>query len=245
MTASRVPALIVGAGVAGLAAVGSRRKVGNPLALAVLACLFERPMHPYEMATTMRERHKDESIRLNYGALYTVVEALKRHELIEPQETARAGNRPERTIYRLTDAGRLELIDWLSDLICNPAKEYTQFEAGLSLLPVLPPADAARLLEQRCTRLEAELAQAGALRELVKDQRIPRLFWIEAEYRWHLRGAELAWVRQLAAEIADGSLDGVAEWRRWHGALQEGGPVVPLAAPFVEAVQLPRGVRGR
>jgi DNA-binding PadR family transcriptional regulator len=212
--------------------MSTRRKVANPLALAVLACLFERPMHPYEMATTMRERHKDESIRLNYGALYTVVEALKRNKLIEPQETARDGNRPERTIYRLTDAGRLELIDWLSDLICNPVKEYTQFEAGLSLLPVLPPTDAAQLLQQRCNRLEAELVQACALRELVKEKRLPRLFWIESEYRWHLREAELVWVRQLVADIADGSLDGIADWRGWHEVAREGDQVVSFGAPL-------------
>jgi len=205
----------------------TQRKVANPLALAVLACLFERPMHPYEMATTMRERHKDESIRLNYGALYTVVEALKRNSLIEPQETAREGNRPERTIYRLTDAGRLELVDWLSDLICNPVKEFTQFEAGLSLMPVLPPADAARLLAHRCERLEHELAQARAVRELIRQKKVPRLFWIEAEYRWHLREAELAWVRRLAAEIADQSLEGTPEWQAWHEERQEGRAAKP------------------
>jgi DNA-binding PadR family transcriptional regulator len=212
--------------------MSTRRKVGNPLALAVLACLFERPMHPYEMAATMRERRKDESIRLNYGALYTVVESLKRHKLIEPQEIAREGHRPERTIYRLTDPGRLELIDWLSDLICDPIKEFTQFEAGLSLLPVLPPADAARLLEQRCARLEGELVQARALRQLVVDKKLPRLFWIEAEYRWRLRETELAWVRELAGEIANGSLEGIAEWRRWHAALQEGGKVIAFEMPL-------------
>ena len=36
--------------------------ITNPLALAVLALLFERPMHPYEMAATLRERQKDASI---------------------------------------------------------------------------------------------------------------------------------------------------------------------------------------
>ena len=59
-----------------------RRKVSNPLALAVLACLAERPMHPYEMSTTMRERGKHESIKLNYGSLYSVVESLQKHGLI-------------------------------------------------------------------------------------------------------------------------------------------------------------------
>ncbi len=196
--------------------MSGHRKVSNPLALAVLACLFERPMHPYEMASTMRERHKDESIKLNYGSLYTVTEALQRHRLIEPRETVREGNRPERTVYRLTDAGRLELIDWLSDLICNPAHEYTQFGGGLSLLPVLPPTEAVRLLEQRCLRLEAELAQARGLRELLADRRLPRLFLIEAEYGWRLKQAELDWVREIVAEITAGTLEGIAEWLRWH-----------------------------
>src|SRR5271170_4384245 len=112
----------------------TRRKVGNPLALAVLACLFERPMHPYEMAGTLRERHKDESIKLNYGSLYSVVESLQRHELIEAQETERKGRRPERTVYAITNAGALELTDWLSELLSTPVKEYRQFEAALSLL---------------------------------------------------------------------------------------------------------------
>ena len=51
-------------------------RIANPLALAVLALLFERPMHPYEMAATMKERHKEDSIKLRYGSLYTVIDML-------------------------------------------------------------------------------------------------------------------------------------------------------------------------
>src|SRR5687768_8827705 len=105
----------------------------NPLALAVLALLSERPMHPYEMAQTMRERHQEEVIKLNYGSLYTVVESLQRHELIAASATQRAGNRPERTVYSVTDAGTAELHDWLRELIAVPAQEYRRFEAGISM----------------------------------------------------------------------------------------------------------------
>jgi DNA-binding PadR family transcriptional regulator len=87
----------------------ARRKVSNPLALAVLSCLAERPMHPYEMSTTMRERGKHESIKLNYGSLYSVVESLQKHGLIAPRETVKDGRRPERTVYEITSAGRLRV----------------------------------------------------------------------------------------------------------------------------------------
>ena len=83
-----------------------RRRVSNPLALAVLSALRERPMHPYEMAATMRSQGKERSIKLNYGSLYTVVDNLAKHGLIEAMEATREGRRPERTVYRLTEAGR-------------------------------------------------------------------------------------------------------------------------------------------
>jgi DNA-binding PadR family transcriptional regulator len=192
------------------------RSRSNPLALAVLICLAERPMHPYEVATTLRQRHKQESVRLNYGSLYAVVAALDKRGLIEPQETRRAGRLPERTVYRLTDAGLIETHDWLTELISTPVKDYTSFEAALSFLPALPPGDVAGLLRERAELLEAELAQAHASRELAQKQQVPRLFWVEAEFRTILRQAELSYVRQLIGEIESGTLDGARWWRSLH-----------------------------
>jgi DNA-binding PadR family transcriptional regulator len=168
------------------------------------------------MATTMRERGKDQSIKLNYGALYTVVEALQQHGLIVIQETERSGRRPERTIYSLTNAGRMELIDWVSELISTPVKEYTRFEAGLSLIPVLPPADAAALLEQRCNHLEIEISQGRSLLQLVAQRGVERLNLIENEYLLAMREAELAWTRQFAEAIRSGTLEGITKWTAFH-----------------------------
>src|ERR1700738_621392 len=109
---------------------GAPRTRSNPLGLAVLACLYERRMHPYEVAQTLRSRAKHESIRLNYGSLYSVVDSLEKRGLIVAVETVREGRRPERTIYQLTDTGARELIDWLTDLVAIPTKEDLQFEAA-------------------------------------------------------------------------------------------------------------------
>jgi DNA-binding PadR family transcriptional regulator len=194
----------------------SNRKISNPLALAVLACLYERPMHPYEVAVTLRERRKDESIRLNYGSLYAIVETMSKRKLIEAQETEREGNRPERTVYRLTEVGRFELLDWLSELLCRPVQEYTQFEAGLSLLPVLAPGDAIDLLKERCNSLAIEIEQARARAAYGRKIKLPRLFSIESEYKTNLRETELAWVRSLVSDIESGKLEGLTEWRSFH-----------------------------
>ena len=202
------------------------RHRSNPLALAVLICLAERPMHPYEAATTLRQRGKQFSVRLNYGSLYAVVDSLERRGLIEATGTQREGRLPERTVYRVTQAGLVEAHDWLTDLMSTPAKEYPAFEAALSFLPALPPDHAAALLDERAGRLELEIAQAEAIREMLGKHGLPRLFWVEAEFSGLLKVAELGYVRKLARDIRSGALDGGEWWRAVH----EGGDrVVPDA----------------
>jgi len=190
-----------------------RRSISNPLALAVLACLHERPMHPYEMASTMRERGKEQSIKLNYGSLYTVVDSLAKNGLIEAMEATREGRRPERTVYRLTEAGRARLDSWMSELLAEPVKEYPQFEAALSLLPVLHPDTVLGLLRTRIRLLQKEIAQARTMIDTAHSARLPRLLLIEGEYQVAMREAELSWVKQLAAELEAGTLEGQDGWR--------------------------------
>ena len=176
----------------------------NPLALAVLALLFERPMHPYEMGVILRQRHKEESIKLRYGSLYTVIDLLLRRGFIAARETERDGKRPERTVYEITAAGRDELHGWMTDLIAAPVKEYPQFEAALCLLPVLPPDEALALLQQRLARIDQTAAALGAQIETVSRMNLPPLFVIETEYRLALLKAEQNFVADLIARIEKG-----------------------------------------
>ena len=187
----------------------------NPLALAVLSCLYERPMHPYEMAQTLRHRAKHESIKLNYGSLYNVVEGLEKRGFIRVTETVREGRRPERTIYEVTETGSREFIDWLSALITTPVKEYLQFEAALSLLPALPPGEAAALLRERINELEHRLNFSKLTMDNMRKAGLPRLFGVENEYVEALMQAELDYVRNLVKEIEGGTLDGLEMWQHW------------------------------
>jgi DNA-binding PadR family transcriptional regulator len=193
----------------------ARRKVSNLLGLSLLSLLWQQPMYPYEMASTLRERGKDNAIKINWGSFYTVVQNLEKYGFIEAIEVAREGRQPERTTYQITDAGRTELMDWLRELLSVPEREHTRFEAALGEAGAVPPDELIDLLQRRLAaleeandRLEAELADLVA--------QLPRLFLIESEYYLAQRRAEEQWVRGLLTEMTGGTFPGLDAWRRFH-----------------------------
>src|SRR5256884_5080552 len=117
----------------------------TPLALAVMNLLMERPMHPYEMKSTMKERGHDQVIRLKGGSIYDTVERLEVGGFIKSQEMSREGRRPERRVYTITEAGRDEITGWLAELLTQPVSEYPQFAAALAFMAALQQDEGARL----------------------------------------------------------------------------------------------------
>jgi DNA-binding PadR family transcriptional regulator len=209
--------------------MAKRRKVSNLLALSLLDMLTQRPMYPYEMASMLRERGKENAIKINWGSFYTVVQNLEKYGFIEAIEVAREGRQPERTTYQITGAGRDEVRDWLRELLSVPEREHTSFEAALGEAAVVPPDELIDLLQQRLAalekaneRLEAELATLAA--------QLPRLFLIESEYYLAQRRAEEEWVRGLLTEFTDGTFPGLEDWRHFHAT----GEVPDYIAALVE-----------
>jgi DNA-binding PadR family transcriptional regulator len=195
--------------------MAKRRKVSNLLALSLLNMLTERPMYPYEMASTLRNRGKDNAIKINWGSFYTVVQNLEKYGFIEAIEVVREGRQPERTTYQITDAGRDEVKDWLRELLSVPDREHSSFEAALGESAVLPPDELIGLLQQRLATLEEANDRVQAELATLVTQ-LPRLFLIESEYYLALRRAEEEWVRGLLKEFTSGTFPDLEGWRHWH-----------------------------
>ncbi|MBD2871735.1 PadR family transcriptional regulator [Paenibacillus arenilitoris] len=178
-----------------------KQKLTNPLALAILSLLQERPMHPYEAGATMKQRGMNDVIKLNTGSLYAIIETLLKKGLIQPVGTEREGKHPERTIYEPTPAGTAVLFDWIRSLVRTPAKEYPQFAAGLAFLGHLSPEEAVVLLEERCGKLSELTAKMRTELRQNAEHGLDRLFVVEQEYALALNEAELRWVDALIGDI--------------------------------------------
>ena len=186
----------------------------DPLALTILALLAEQPRHPYEIQRLIRERKKDFA-RSTQRTLYHTIDRLVKAGLIQPVEISREGNRPERTVYQLTDEGQDSFVQWLGELLAQPLPEFPLFTVAVSFLAYLPQETALQALQARTVELEGDLAGIEARLQGL-GQSLHRLLLLELEYVRALRQGELAWVRTLMQDMREGKLTWDAEALRGH-----------------------------
>jgi DNA-binding PadR family transcriptional regulator len=194
-----------------------RRKVGNLLALAVLSYLTQKPMHPYELGRTLRDYGDARSIKFNHGSLYMVVHQLAKAGFVVEQATTRAGGRPERTVYAITDAGRKEQHDWLRELVEIPQHEYPQFVAALAFIAALTPDDVVELLGRRLRRLATQRTEIHGLVDTTLAAGVHPLFLVEEDFRLALLDAESEFIERFIEQITHPETGWAQQWAEFHG----------------------------
>ena len=171
--------------------------------MVLLALLMEAPAHPYRMQQLIKERGQDQLVNVaQRNSVYQALDRLVRDGLARPAGTSRDAGRPERTEYEITEAGAETMRAWLTAMLPAPAREFPEFPVALAFVAILQPDELHGLLT---TRIEA-LADKLAAIEAQAPPGLPRLFLLEDEYRAALLRAELAWLRDLTADLAEGRL---------------------------------------
>lgn len=201
----------------------SASKLVSPLGIAVLALLFERPMHPYEMYQLLVQRHEERNVKIRPGSLYHTVDRLAGAELVRATGIDRLGNRPERTTYEVTTSGRTALRARLSEALATPIAEYPLFPLALSEAHNLEADIVVDLLRKRIAALEDDANELTALGDVAAENGVPRVFLLDLGYRRAVVAAEITWLRTLVDEIAQGELP-------WLGPNYKHVPSTPTVA---------------
>jgi DNA-binding PadR family transcriptional regulator len=170
-------------------------------------------MHPYRMQRLFKERGKDEVINVRQRAsLYQTIQRLEREGLIAVQRMTRDENRPEHTVYEITDSGRAITLEWMRQILSTPSKTFPEFPAAISFLALLTPEDALHQFELRATALTAEVHRIDE--GLKYAQAVPRLFLLEMEYLRAAQDTELSWVTAVIGDLRSGRLTWSEAWVR-------------------------------
>lgn len=175
----------------------------------ILTLLREDDMHPYEMMRLLRERREERLVAIRRGTFYHQINALERDGLIAQVGAEREGNRPERTVYTITDAGNTAAEAWVREHLAR-ADASAEFRIALAEAHNLAAADAAVLLQQRLAAQQRELDEYRTALAVARARPVDRQFLLEPERHLALLEADIAWTSALCADLAAGALP----WRQ-------------------------------
>ncbi|WEK61873.1 MAG: PadR family transcriptional regulator [Candidatus Microbacterium colombiense] len=177
----------------------------TPMGVMVLALLRESDMHPYEMVRLLRARHDDRLITITNGTLYHTVARLQKAGLLDEVGIDRDGNRPERTTYTLTDAGRETVIAWVRRELPRVDRE-TDFRIALAESHNLERPDVIALLgERRSALVDAHAMHRDGLHK-ARGKGVPAQVLVEIEREEVLLDAELRWLDTLLDRLVGDDL---------------------------------------
>jgi hypothetical protein len=111
--------------------------------------------------------------------------------------------------------------NWLREILSTPFKEFPQFEAGLSLLPALPPEEAIDVLKMRLEFLKKDIEVIKNGLDATSKMKLPSLFTIESEYRLEGLKSEYAFVTKLVSRLRKDGCGFLKEWKKWHSENQK------------------------
>ncbi|MBO7746436.1 PadR family transcriptional regulator [Paenibacillus sp. MWE-103] len=175
--------------------------------LMILGLLMEHDRHPYEIRQTIKLRNWNESFKLRDGSLYYAVDQLRQDGLIEAAEVVAVPgeNRPDKTIYRITDKGREAFYLLLNEQF--KLTSYPQHPLFLAMPFVRHghPGTIEELVVKQLEACEARIARMKAILEL-KGDIIPRGSSLMIEGFIQFGETEKAWLERLLAETRSGKL---------------------------------------
>ncbi len=133
-----------------------------PVQHAVLGLLAQGPSYGYELKASFEQAIGSQWGELNIGHVYQVLDRLVRDGLVT-KKVVRQRGRPDKIVYRLTEAGKAELDEWLDRPVARKAGYRDDFFLKLFISSRM---GVERLREAVRVQRESYLGELASLSEL-------------------------------------------------------------------------------
>jgi len=173
--------------------------------LLIMGLLLDRPMHGYELAETLNAPRAGRWLSLGRTSIYYSLNRLERNELVT-KHVERHGEKPERTVYSMTDAGRAAFFEAIDDSLRVPEKPVTEFDVAIYHSGRLEPDAIRAAIEDRLRRVN-ELAE-GATEAIAENEAQGSLSARPMfEHRLAILAAEAGFLRRLLDVFSEQQFD--------------------------------------
>jgi DNA-binding PadR family transcriptional regulator len=163
-----------------------------------------QPVHGYDVRRELVSWHAEEWANVAPGSIYNALKSLTRDGLIEVVGTKQIGGRPERTTYKLTGKGEVEMDELLRETLWTVRMPVDPLVAAISLLGFIDRKELMTALDARAAKITGDLKHAEYVIGAIDDIETPDHVREMMRLIYARVGAELEWSRAFKARLGAG-----------------------------------------
>jgi DNA-binding PadR family transcriptional regulator len=169
--------------------------------LVLLGLLQDTPKYGYELKQIIEE-HMGDWTSIAFGSIYFALDKLSEEKFIEKISTEQSGNRPSRSVYEITEAGRDEFFRLLRQSWQNMDRQYFDLDISLFFMDHLSRDEIQQYLHQRRIEMEHILnhLEEHEAQQMSDPHVPPQARAIFSHSRMHMQ-AELDWLNQVSKDF--------------------------------------------
>ena len=169
--------------------------------LVLLGLLKEKPFYGYELKHIIEE-HMGDWTNIAFGSIYFALAKLNEEGFIEKISEEKVGNRPSRSIYKITEKGKNEFISLLRETWKKIDREYYSLDIAIAFSKALQIDEIKGYIKSRIMKFEENLKYLQKHKEdQLSRKEVPssaKAVFSHSEY--HMT-AELSWLKDLLKAI--------------------------------------------
>jgi DNA-binding PadR family transcriptional regulator len=174
--------------------------------LVILGLLQQGKLHGYEIKNIIT-KHMDDWTSIAFGSIYFALKKLSEEGLIAKVGEEQSGNRPSRSIYEITKAGRNEFMALLRQLWAEPERTYFSFDVALFFISALSSSEACIYLYNRIAKLESSLQFLNThKKEHRRIENVPKVAFAIMDHSIAHIKAEIKWLKDTVKKIETGEI---------------------------------------
>lgn len=125
--------------------------------IVILGLLKEKKYHPYEMKKVIIEHKWDQLFPVTDGNLYHAIRKLEKHNWIQAEKQEQVNNRPNRTVYQITEEGKNQLSEEIVEVFKKRMPEPRSLYPALLFIESSEVPKAAEYINAWISDLKTEI----------------------------------------------------------------------------------------
>jgi DNA-binding PadR family transcriptional regulator len=169
--------------------------------LVLLGLLKEKSLYGYELKHIIEE-HMGDWTNIAFGSIYFALNKLNQDGFVEKISEEKVGNRPSRSIYKITEKGKNEFISLLREIWQKIDKEYYSLDIAIAFSKVLSKDEIKKYIKDRIISYEENLKYLNKHKlEQLSRKEVPKSAKVVFSHSEYHMIAELNWLKELLNDL--------------------------------------------